>query len=70
MLIKISSTSDMNAAIEARHQIAKWLLQEATAYRSKGRISVRKIYKKEQMLIADALEAAGKFVLALRIECK
>jgi hypothetical protein len=53
---------------QLKFDIANWLLQEATAYRSKGRVSERVHYKAEQFAIADAMDAAGKYVLAMKVE--
>jgi methylase of polypeptide subunit release factors len=59
-----------NTVDQVKEQIAEWILKEATAYRSKGRISARVHYSEQQMAIADAMEAAGKFILALKVEDK
>ncbi len=55
-------------AEQMRNQIAEWLLKEATAYRSKGRVSARVRYKAEQFAIADAIAAAGNYVLVMKVE--
>ena len=51
-----------------RHQIVEWLLKEATAYRSKGRVSDRVHYKAEQMAIAAALDAAAQYILKMELK--